>query len=181
MYFHVFFVNDQQNPETDIICDDCLSSITLNLEQKGTQEEAKRDEIQKNSDRLEKDIIKTEKKLKELKFDPKLEEKLQQELKELEKLEHEQKKDLEELGKLQIKTEKEVEAFWEDTIGFERKLLLLNEKKNAASNRLKELESNQDRLSKINVLNDLISISTEHEVAKVNDLQLGKTFQASQV
>lgn len=152
-----------------------------NFEADMSKQEMRRGSLQNEFTALNQEINKAGKKLKELKYDSTQEEKLRVLLLEVEKAEQEQKEQLKELEQIQIKTEEDVENYWEETMAFEKKLLLLNEKKSTTAKQLKDLEVNQERLSKINVLNDIISISTEHEVAKVNDLQLGKTYNNSQV
>ena len=164
-----------------MICEHCLNEIVTSIEKDTLVDEAKNTDLQHATDALNQDITKTEKRLKEMKIDPEKEKKLLEELKALEAIEEEQKKELETLGKVQIETEKEENNYWEETLAFSKKLFLLNEKKNTAIRQSKELQSELERLSKINVLNDIISISTDHEVAKINDLQLGKSLSVNQV
>ena len=130
---------------------------------------------------LEDDIRKAGNRLRELKQNEKDEVKLREKLKELNEKEESQKKDLDELGNLQIACEKLEEEFWEETLNFESKFFLLNEKKNSANKQIDEMHSELDRLNRLNVLNDIIHISADHEVAKVNDLQLGKANNSSSV
>ena len=144
-------------------------------------EESKINSMTQDNKRLDEDIKKTEQKLEHTKINEAVEAKLRQDLNAVIAKEQEQKKELEDLGKLQIECETIEETYWEETLTFESKLFLLNERKNSVNRQIKEIQNEIDRLNRINILNDIIHITADHEVAKVNDLQLGKKFNASTI
>lgn len=144
-------------------------------------EENKIKSMEQDTRRLDEDIKKTEQKLANSKINDAVEAKLRQDLDSVIAKEEEQKKELEDLGRLQIECETLEETYWEETLTFESKLFLLNERKNSVNRQIKEMQNELDRLNRINILNDIIHITTDHEVAKVNDLQLGKMYNASAI
>ena len=164
-----------------MICESCLHSFVIPIEKEFINEDNRKTVLQNENRMLEDDIRKAGARLRELKLDEKDEAKLRETLKELNEKEDNQKKELEELGNLQIECERYEEDFWEETLNFESKFFLLNEKKNSANKQIKEIESELEKLNRLNVLNDIIYISADHEVAKVNDLQLGRAANSSSV
>ena len=144
-------------------------------------ETSKKNNFQQETKILDEDLLKAEKKLKSFKVTEEEEAKMRDNLQALIKKEQNQQNELEDLGRLQIDCETLEETYWEETLTFESKLFLLNERKNSAERQTKEMQNEIDRLSRINILNDLIHITTDHEVARVNDLQLGKMFNANAV
>jgi len=144
-------------------------------------ETVKKNNLQQETKILDEDLTKAEKKLKSFKMTEEEEIKLRDNLKALIQKEEDQRNELEDLGRLQIDCETLEETYWEETLIFESKLFLLNERKNSGDRQIKEMQNEIDRLNRINILNDLFHITTDHEVARVNDLQLGKMFNASAV
>jgi len=168
-------------PETHTICESCLHNIMKDIEKDINLEESKINSMAQDNKRLDEDIKKTEQKLEHGKINEAVESKLRQDLNSVIAKEQEQKNELEELGKLQISCETTEQTYWEETLTFESKLFLLNERKNSVNRQIKEIQNEIDRLNRINILNDIIHITADHEVAKVNDLQLGKKFNAGTV
>lgn len=164
-----------------MICESCLHSLLLAVDKDIKAEEEKKKGFINEMKAMDEDVQKAEKKLEELKINEEHETKLREDLRLVNEREENQKKELEELGRLQTHCEESEEIYWEEALKFESKLFLLNEKKNTVNKQIKEVQHELDKLNRVNILNDIIHISTDHEVAKINDLQLGKMYTASGV
>lgn len=70
--------------------------------------------------------------------------------------------------------ENNIYSYMENLNRFENKLIRLKTKDSTVNAKLKYLYSEIERLSSVNVLNDVFNISTKLEVATINDLKMGK-------
>lgn len=85
------------------------------------------------------------------------------------------------LGESHLKYEEDEAKYWEDLLYFEKTLHNLLEKKVYAERTMGSLQKELEKLEKSNVLNDVFRISAEYEVGTINDMKIGKLYNASDV
>lgn len=88
---------------------------------------------------------------------------------------------LKHLTESHLKYEEEEAKYWEELTNFDKKLQNLLEQKTHFERAIVVHSKDLEKLEKSNVLNDVFKISTEHEVATLNDMKIGKPFNTSEV
>ncbi|CAK85676.1 unnamed protein product (macronuclear) [Paramecium tetraurelia] len=160
----------------EMYCEKCLQQQMKKEEEEVKQLENEINELQIQLKQVRDEMYKMEtnqieKKNDKIELDKK---NLDKEIYQLEQDEQQQKKELIKLKNSILEQEHNEDNLWEHINKFTRKLYSLFESNQIADNKLSQLNNELDRLSKLDVLNDLFKISVQDEVATINGLQIGK-------
>ncbi|CAD8092544.1 unnamed protein product [Paramecium sonneborni] len=160
----------------ELLCEKCLQQQMKKEEDEVKQLENEINELQNQLNQVRDEINKMETNQIERKNDKiELDKKnLDKEIQQLEQDEQKQKNELIKLKNQILEQEHNEDNLWEHINKFTTKLYSLFESNQIADNKLSQLNNEIDRLSKLDVLNDLFKISVQDEVATINGLQIGK-------